>query len=703
MNLVKVAIVIAAVLGGGYILIKYIVGFNPLVLILETFGIGESTANVLVGIVIAGYVLYTVFQIMKATSSKLIFDGETLKFGGETYTKANIAKVIFKESPLFDTGWLIIDLTGTETERIEVQYISGAKKMCNRINSWLHGNINAADIAIVGNIEGTGEDVEAATEQMPKGAVLRGGVVHTERSTGLIDKATREAEREENSNNDVNFKHELIEYIKDQLSEGMGLEQIKQDLIDQGYEEEIIDFAINYVAKENKVSEADKKKKGPKTKSEHLNKKFHTPVAVIGVLIIGLIAIFFLFGPNGENEDDLPEEIDVFLYQSLGVHPNEYTIISEQQLYSRTELVDTVVAKSILSENKNNENIANLVFTKSAIGVQKTVTVYTLKKGSGSLEYRTLVKIRFSPEEDVSAISLIEAIPKSTATTGDILLEDGGMFIEEDPIIQWNFGITGADDARGLSYVVMKKVSDYETTTFFAKEKIKREVEIAVCGDGKCSAGESFRTCCNDCGCPQTFVCNGRECTSSEKSECNRDTDCDDGIKATIDKCEGKPKVCSNFYTTQCIAGDDYCPENCNNETDTDCLPEEPIEEEEETVTEGTINTIPEIHGILITPPEVSPGDTITIEAEIYDPNGAQDIDLVWAGIVELAEEFDTAEGEMFDDGLEESGDNEAEDGWYTIKLPINQTVEDGKYTVYIYVRDSTGNENSNTRGFEIG
>jgi hypothetical protein len=36
------------------------------------------------------------------------------------------------------------------------------------------------------------------------------------------------------------------------------------------------------------------------------------------------------------------------------------------------------------------------------------------------------------------------------------------------------------------------------------------------CGDGSCNGGESQGSCCNDCGCPGTDVCQGGGCTCTE-------------------------------------------------------------------------------------------------------------------------------------------------------------------------------------------
>ncbi|MDO8428411.1 MAG: hypothetical protein Q7S92_04310 [Candidatus Diapherotrites archaeon] len=52
---------------------------------------------------------------------------------------------------------------------------------------------------------------------------------------------------------------------------------------------------------------------------------------------------------------------------------------------------------------------------------------------------------------------------------------------------------------------------------------------------------------------------------------CEEDTDCDDNNPATRDVCSGEPKTCGSTYITACAGGDEYCPEGCTTELDSDC------------------------------------------------------------------------------------------------------------------------------------
>jgi len=58
---------------------------------------------------------------------------------------------------------------------------------------------------------------------------------------------------------------------------------------------------------------------------------------------------------------------------------------------------------------------------------------------------------------------------------------------------------------------------------------------------------------------------------SLDQDECSSNSDCDDSDKSTIDICSGTPKECSNTEITECVSGDDYCPQNCDYINDEDC------------------------------------------------------------------------------------------------------------------------------------
>jgi len=80
--------------------------------------------------------------------------------------------------------------------------------------------------------------------------------------------------------------------------------------------------------------------------------------------------------------------------------------------------------------------------------------------------------------------------------------------------------------------------------------------------------------CRDDDGCCPETRCteeNDNDCGKPILAECINNSECDDNNTATIDICDNSTKRCSNNLTTECIAGDDYCPEDCTIDTDTDC------------------------------------------------------------------------------------------------------------------------------------
>jgi hypothetical protein len=65
---------------------------------------------------------------------------------------------------------------------------------------------------------------------------------------------------------------------------------------------------------------------------------------------------------------------------------------------------------------------------------------------------------------------------------------------------------------------------------------------------------------------------------SNDPNECTTSLDCNDGDEWTMDQCYGTPKICK--WIPFCNGGDDYCPEGCTHEWDSDC--EEECDEEHE-------------------------------------------------------------------------------------------------------------------------
>jgi len=77
-------------------------------------------------------------------------------------------------------------------------------------------------------------------------------------------------------------------------------------------------------------------------------------------------------------------------------------------------------------------------------------------------------------------------------------------------------------------------------------------------GDGCCPSGCTFSV---------DFDCEIDECTTHRE--------CDDKNPATNDSCEGLPKKCVNELVSLCVTGDNYCPSMCDYSTDQDCLTSE--------------------------------------------------------------------------------------------------------------------------------
>ena len=76
----------------------------------------------------------------------------------------------------------------------------------------------------------------------------------------------------------------------------------------------------------------------------------------------------------------------------------------------------------------------------------------------------------------------------------------------------------------------------------------------------------------NDKYCPSN--CNFQKDNDCEKKDlCATDVECDDNSMATIDQCQGIPKICV-YFKTPCKNDDNFCPENCSPQLDNDCKDE---------------------------------------------------------------------------------------------------------------------------------
>ncbi len=501
----------------------------------------------------------------------------------------------------------------------------------------------------------------------------------------------------------ISFKEEAIGYIEDELDQGYGLDQIKKELLEEGYPEDIINFATKYVEEHRKVSKKNKEKEVPKTDKHHHARRFHLPLLSIAVLVVALIVFFYFLGIGGE-EKEPPERIDIFLYDNLGILPDVHDIAASEQVYSRDELVQENIAGSILERNKDNPLLKGLELSGAVQGFQKRATQYAVT-GEG-VQTKTLVEIRFQADEDIDTMKLVESVPKSLATWEEIQLTQGGLFADKDPILLFTFNNVKAGDAQKAVYVIRKEISTLDTTTFAAEQATEEEAgaeEPKVCGDGKCVKGENYRICCKDCGCPPGFTCEAGGCAPAEKDKCRKDAECDDNDASTRDTCEGNPKTCQNTPITECIYGDGYCPEGCTFEEDDDC--EQTTEEtSEEEVNISGLNITgeqesPDISDLETSPVNLSIGEEMLIEATVTDTNGKDDIDRVWYEILELAQ----THGEIGDmNDLGSDGDKKAGDNIYTATNEIEEFYLTGFYHVTVYAEDRAGNRKKSQTTFIV-
>jgi len=526
------------------------------------------------------------------------------------------------------------------------------------------------------------------------------------RGAQILEEEDSQGEGGEESPALINFKSEAIGYIEDELAQGYGLEQIKKELLEEGYPAEVINSAAAYVAEHNGISKKDKEKEVPKTDEHHIGRRFHLPMMAVAALILVLIALFFFLGTGEEEKKESPERIDFILYENLGITPGVDKIAGAEQVYSRDEIVEQIRAESLLTQNDKNPLLSNLKFTDAVTGVQKKATAYNII-GKGGISQRTLVEIRFQPAKDLKTLKMVESIPKSVAKSEDITLTKGGVFAEKDPILIFTFNNVKTDKVLKITYVINGKVTDFQTETFPAEEvaEIQKPQTPALCGDGSCVPGESYMTCCTDCGCPQGFICENNNCAPAEKDKCLNDKECNDGLNSTIDSCTGKPKTCQHIEITDCIAGDSYCPTGCTYENDAECpTPEQIVETATQERENATLNITgeqesPDITNITIAPEVAHIGDDILIEAKVTDANGQDDIVRVWLEVLELAQSHGET-GDMNDLGIE--GDKTAGDGIYTVLGTISDYYLTGAYHANIFAQDTAGNKRKQQKTFRV-
>jgi hypothetical protein len=470
-----------------------------------------------------------------------------------------------------------------------------------------------------------------------------------------------------------------------------------------------VSFSADWVAEHNKVSVKDKSKQVSKDEDSHVKRRFHFPVLIVAGLVVVLLVVFFIAGVDQEEEKELPEKIDIFLYNNLGISPETHKIVGSEEIYLRDEIVDRIASQGVLNRNKENPVIGNLELSDAVTGFQKKATVYTI--AGIAPEKRTLIEIRFQTQKDTEQIKIVESVPKQTATADELLLTQGGIIAEKDPVLVFTFKEPAAGTPLKAVYVIKKQAGAPDTTTFAAEEKEMPAEEPfkPICGDGRCVEGETYLTCCTDCGCLPGFACSQGACVKADTDRCQENTDCDDGTISTRDLCIGVPKTCSNEPITGCSDGDGYCPEGCVYAEDNDCPMPEPVAENiteqnltgNETAEQNVTgpSSPPIIHNVSVFPPTPYIGEVVYVESEITDPDGKEDIERVWFEVIELAESHDE-KGEMNDEGVE--GDLDAGDDIYSAELVIGEHYLTGEYHVRVYAKDMSGNQEKRESTFQV-
>ncbi|MBI5398939.1 hypothetical protein HZB03_05740 [Candidatus Woesearchaeota archaeon] len=394
---------------------------------------------------------------------------------------------------------------------------------------------------------------------------------------------------EEAGPSDVSFDRQVASYIEAELLQGYGLDQIREYLLSLGYDAARIDRTVSEVAQKHRVTDSQRARAPERTHEGHLKRHFHTPVMTILFVTFMLAAVFYFLDTEKKTAEfaaEAPKE----LYDRLALNPNNYEIKSSRIVYSRTENVDVARTARIITENQGNAYFRGLASEQEiAKDIQKTVTSYNvLNKKQNMIEERTYVSIGFFPTVDKDAIKVVELIPKSSVpNANDIQLLQGGIIVEPDPIIAWKFSNVKKDEPVRVAYVITRKIRGLSTNTLVTS--VMPGVEVpgeTSCGNKICEVGESYITCCGDCGCLPNFFCVQNECLMG-KNECETDNDCDDDDPSTKGFCSGKPKECTYVKIAECVTGDDYCPPSCTAQNDKDCkqqMPQAPpkaIEEEE--------------------------------------------------------------------------------------------------------------------------
>ena len=139
-NMTKSIIFVAALIGVFYFVI-YILGENPFVDAFRTMNIPLVYGKYAFICFAAIFFMSALFNTLSLTSFGLIFEGDTLVFSyGSLFrvTKStpisNIIRVNYRKYMLGKMGDLFVEFTGTQENRLRVQYVSDVEHKCDLVN-----------------------------------------------------------------------------------------------------------------------------------------------------------------------------------------------------------------------------------------------------------------------------------------------------------------------------------------------------------------------------------------------------------------------------------------------------------------------------------------------------------------------------------------------------------------------------------------
>ena len=362
----------------------------------------------------------------------------------------------------------------------------------------------------------------------------------------------------DDSTEEVSFKEQLIGYILDEMDNGFSIDQIKDALIDQGYEEDEIAFGIDYVN-----SRFKKRIRNKKISDKSLMKqRFILPA--VGIFLLVFAVMMVVFTMDGAKQIETQEKIDYLQFHKLGLDPGTDKIFESSVLTDLSFPVDTRKVQAFLN-SREGEYFDSLQVADSVTAIHKRITTFATSKGN-----KTLVELRFSVSRPTDSLKLLEVIPKRLVSSSDSIITDANI-IDTDPILEWSFAKTSPTQLIVKSYVVKESLESFTSSTYPMVQKAPKPSAKTVCGNSICEVGESYLSCCSDCGCLPGFECSDDFCQPIKKETCQSDAGCDDFDPSTRDYCGGAPKICR--HEPLCFSGDGTCPSTCGYQNDTDCPP----------------------------------------------------------------------------------------------------------------------------------